>query len=360
MFAKILLVALGYLAFCQETEQMWAGRRECTTVEPHNRSKGRFPDDISVPGKKLRFLAVGDWGAKVGSHRTADQKDVASAMATACAYKSKNGRKGNCDFILSLGDNFYPHGVSSINSTRFQETWKDVYNAPTIRNLNWYITAGNHDYFEDVCSQVEYSRREPRWKYPALSYARRFITEKITVTLVSIDTQVIGKQKETFNKDWKEWKHGISKMLNFTREELKRDADWRIVFGHHPMFSGGRRSGDYMVRAKLLPILEKYNVDLYITGHDHNMQHWVNNTQAARNKSDKKGSLHHVILGTGGGSKLYKKNEKNVEENEELGMRMAKYEKKLGFGYFSVGRKRLCFRFIGVEGKELHKYCIEK
>ena len=44
---------------------------------------------------------------------------------------------------------------------------------------------------------------------------------------------------------------------------------WTIVTMHHPFYSGGRDRDDDEVRDAFLPLMDKYHVDLVLTGHDH-------------------------------------------------------------------------------------------
>ncbi len=49
--------------------------------------------------------------------------------------------------------------------------------------------------------------------------------------------------------------------------------DYSIVVCHHPIYSLGDKGpvSNRMV-SNVLPILEAHNVDVYLVGHDHNMQ----------------------------------------------------------------------------------------
>ena len=63
----------------------------------------------------------------------------------------------------------------------------------------------------------------------------------------------------------------IHEKLSVKNEKIK----WRIVVGHHPLYSGGKRkeSKDTQEIDQLLsPILAQYQVDAYITGHEHDLQ----------------------------------------------------------------------------------------
>ena len=49
-------------------------------------------------------------------------------------------------------------------------------------------------------------------------------------------------------------------------------ADYIIVGGHYPVLSIGHHGPTDQLITKLKPLLEKYQVNAYICGHDHNMQ----------------------------------------------------------------------------------------
>ena len=52
-------------------------------------------------------------------------------------------------------------------------------------------------------------------------------------------------------------------------------ARWRIVVGHHPVFSGGRHGTSAPLVRRLKPLLDRHKVHAYFNGHDHDMQHIV-------------------------------------------------------------------------------------
>ena len=97
--------------------------------------------------------------------------------------------------------------------------------------------------------------------------------QSTTVTFVSIDTTPIDKPKRRQTQ----WQKGQEKKSLAILDSILPGAyrsDWKIVFGHHPCFSGGAHSVNKKLVEKMLPIMKKGGVDMYLSGHDHNMQHW--------------------------------------------------------------------------------------
>jgi hypothetical protein len=50
-------------------------------------------------------------------------------------------------------------------------------------------------------------------------------------------------------------------------------ADWIIVVGHFPVYSGGENGNTPLLVERLLPLMESAGVALYISGHDHQLEH---------------------------------------------------------------------------------------
>ena len=92
-----------------------------------------------------------------------------------------------------------------------------------------------------------------------------FLLQSVNVTFVSIDTISIDQDK-----------NNAQNMIQLLESELSNTdtSDWKIVFGHYPCHSGGHYGGSDSIREKVLPIMKRYNVDMYLAGHDHNLQHW--------------------------------------------------------------------------------------
>ena len=83
------------------------------------------------------------------------------------------------------------------------------------------------------------------------------------------------------------------KQLRWLDGELARSqARWKVVYGHHPIYSGGAYEDRPDLIARLLPLLIN-RADIYICGHDHNLQ-------ALRPE----GNVRFYIAG-GGGANLY-------------------------------------------------------
>ena len=185
----------------------------------------------------IRALAFGDFG-----EGNEPQRRTAAAMV---AYHGGHP----FDFGITLGDNFYPSGISSVADPRWKSQFEDLYGPMGIR---FYATLGNHDYY-DVASpatEVAYSKSSPDWRLESPYYT--FVAGP--VQFFAIDTVCLSQVQ----LDW------------LTRELAASRAHWKLVYGHYPIFSATEEDPEMI--EKLLPVLKRGGVDVYLSGHHHNLQ----------------------------------------------------------------------------------------
>ncbi len=211
----------------------------------------------------LNFLVFGDWGRK-GEQ---DQLDVAAQMAVAAQDLAAK-------FVISVGDNFYENGVSSVDDPQWQSSFEKVYAAPSLQ-VPWHVVLGNHDYHGSCDAQIAYSKTSPRWTMPARYFTR---TEKIdadsTAEFFHLDTTPMKVGDDLAISPLKLHAQDNEKQLAWFEAALAASkAQWKIVVGHHPVYSGGEHGDTPYVVKHILPLLEKYQVQAYFNGHDHDLQH---------------------------------------------------------------------------------------
>jgi 3',5'-cyclic AMP phosphodiesterase CpdA len=205
--------------------------------------------------RRVRVLAFGDFGD--GSDR---QARIAEAMRRAHA-------KAPFDFAVTFGDNFYPAGLGSPDDERWERDFERLYGPMRIR---FFPTLGNHDWVlaDSPASEIARTTRSKVWQMPA----DRYTFTAGPAQFFAIDTNLISHAQL-------EW---------LDREIANSTARWKIVYGHHPIYSYGAHEDEVAVRDVLLPIL-KGRVDLYMCGHDHDLQ------QIAAEDG-----IHFVVAGGGG------------------------------------------------------------
>jgi acid phosphatase len=178
-------------------------------------------------------------------------------------------------FVISTGDNFYPAGVQSAEDAQWVTNFEDVYNASALM-IPWYVTLGNHDHRGNVSAQVDYT--SSRWRLFANYY-------KHTELLAD------GSRADFFHLDTTPIKDRVSvedKQLGWLERELAASsAAWKLIIGHHPIYSGGTHGNTPALIASLKPLFERFGVQAYLNGHDHALEHVV------------VGKIHYLTSGAG-------------------------------------------------------------
>ncbi|KAL5748724.1 hypothetical protein ACOSQ2_026021 [Xanthoceras sorbifolium] len=297
----------------------------------------RFEHQVNADGS-LSFLVVGDWGRR----GRFNQSQVAFQMGM-------TGEDLNIDFVVSTGDNFYDDGLRSTNDPFFEDSFTKIYTANSLQK-QWYSVLGNHDYRGDVEAQLSPMLRlmDPRWLC-----LRSFIVNTETADLFFVDTTpFVDKyflKPKKHNYDWR----GVIPRNNYLTNLLKdlesalmsSVATWKIVIGHHAIRSIGHHGDTKELIHHILPILEANNVDVYINGHDHCLQHISSSTSPIQ------------FLTSGGGSKAWR----GVIDDDKHTKNDSKFYYD-GQGFMSVELKQADANiiFYDVFGKVLHTLNLSK
>ncbi|WP_370632815.1 hypothetical protein [Pedobacter sp. MC2016-14] len=115
-----------------------------------------------------------------------------------------------------------------------------------------------------------------------------------------------------------------------------------MVIGHHPIYTVGPRIKNYdtlAVRKVLKDVLERNKVDIYLSGHDHSLQHLK-----------PEGHTHHFISGAG-----------SEVTPVTTGIAYSRFEAAdYGFMYFSADKNRFNAKVINAEGKVIYQTTLSK
>jgi len=215
------------------------------------------------------FYSIGDWGKL-----TPGLKATAKSMDLISKIKQPN-------FILSLGDNFYPDGVVSSTDEQWEKTFRQIF---TGKNLycSWYSVLGNHDYLLNPQAQIDYylEKRDLRWTMPYRYYHVTKTYEDSTIQLVFIDTVQLDLisapsllPKEVIKREELFQSKSDTHLVWIEETLASSTADWLIVIGHYNLYSGGWHGSNRNLINLLKPLFIKYNVDMYLSGHCHHLEH---------------------------------------------------------------------------------------
>ncbi|XP_047332328.1 purple acid phosphatase 3-like [Impatiens glandulifera] len=258
------------------------------------------------------------------------------------------GAKLDIDFIISTGDNFYDSGLTGENDPAFEESFTNIYTAPSLQK-QWYSVLGNHDYRGNALAQLSPFLREKDSKWLCL---RSFIVNAAeTVDFFFVDTTPF--QDKYFsdpdqNYDWR----GVLPREKYLTDVLKdldlalkeSTSNWKIVVGHHTIKSAGSHGETLELVQKLLPILQANNVDLYINGHDHCLEHITSSDSP----------LHFVT--SGGGSKAWRGEYHWMHDPNEVKF----YYDGQGFISLEITESEIVIFFYDIDGIVLHKFNVVK
>jgi tartrate-resistant acid phosphatase type 5 len=243
------------------------------------------PVAATVRPPALDFLVVGDWGRDGASH----QRDVGAAMG-------ERAEQTGARFVVTTGDNFYENGVESVDDPKWRTSFEDVYTAKALQR-RWYGVLGNHDYRGNPAAQLDYGTKSARWHMPSRYYTVSGATMGIPgVDLFMIDSSpLVNKYRDGAEEPLLRanvMAQDTAAQLAWLDDALGRSqAAWKLVFTHHPAYSGGSSHGNTAeMIGQVEPILQRHGVQALVFGHDHDLQHIVRD------------GLHHI--GTGAGSSV--------------------------------------------------------
>ena len=196
------------------------------------------PLKAAETSQRLRWLAVADTGSG-----DANQRAVGQQMAAV-------HRRRPVDLVLLGGDNIYPSGDMALIEATFRRPYADLLAA----GVPFHAVLGNHDIrTANGVSQVAYK--------PFGMQGRTYNLRRGPVEFFLLDTNG--------NADWQ-------RQLSWLRTVLARStAPWKVVVGHHPIYSSGLYGNDPGLQAKLAALMRKHGVQLYINGHEHNYERSV-------------------------------------------------------------------------------------
>lgn len=218
------------------------------------------------------------------------------------------------ELIIHTGDLAYESGsLDQIETTVF-----DVYD-DLFRHLPFFPASGNHDYktldgapFRAVFKLPENGNQE-KW----YSYDWGRIHFATLDTEADYDTQVA-------------WLDADLSASNLP---------WKIVYMHRPPYSSGNHGSDTTLRNKLAPVLERHQVQLVLTGHDHHYERMVPQNGVA-----------YVVTG-GGGRGTYSTGSSSFT---------AFAESVIHYSFIEVGVDELVLHAIDAEGTEFDSLVVPR
>jgi Calcineurin-like phosphoesterase len=164
------------------------------------------------------------------------QYSVANVMA---AMHSQN----KFDFALLGGDNIYNNGEIEKIGAVFEKPYQPLLST----GVKFYAVLGNHD--------VRTNQGKDEIKYFQMP-GNYYSFTKGSVSFFALDTNDIDDAQLR-------WLDGAL---------AQAKTPWKVVYGHHPIYSSGHYGTNQTLVRTLVPILKKHGVQLYLNGHEHDYE----------------------------------------------------------------------------------------
>jgi len=267
----------------------------------------------------LNIIALGDMG-----NGEVNQYKVAEGIL-------ELDTKIGIDFVLGLGDNIYPNGVESINDNKFKDQFENPYSILP-KNIDFYMTLGNHDYRNRIAPQINYTLRSSRWNMPGRYYQFTKKIKDCSIDFFAIDTNFNSMTFEDISLQEKWLKKSLS----------ESKSKWKIVFGHHPWKSSGYHGDSKGLIDKFYKETLSNKVDILLNGHDHDKQHMIYS------------NINLIITGTGCQIRQINK------ENRLMYPYLQFFEESLGYCLLQINKNKIIFYFLDESNNLEYAYEIEK
>src|SRR5687768_6130630 len=185
------------------------------------------PSTLPNAANSVKFLVIGDTGT--GGR---EQYQVAVKIAEA-------RQRFPFTFAIMLGDNLYGSENASAYVSKFERPYKPLLDA----GVKFYAALGNHD----EPSQRNYAKFN-------MDSKRYYTHGHGDVEFFVLDSTYMTPQQI----DW------------LGNELEESDAEWKIPYMHHPMYSSGEKHGSERdLQALVEPLFVKHGVDVVFAGHEH-------------------------------------------------------------------------------------------
>lgn len=221
-------VLLAFVSLCAAGPQTRRPALHAFAASPYAASSPQIDLRLPLKAGSVRFAVIGDSGT--GDR---EQYEVAQQMEI---YR----QKVNFDFVIMLGDNIYGSHKPSDFMQKFEQPYKPLLSA----GVKFYASLGNHDDPND----------ERLYKPFNMGGERYYTFKRGDVQFFVLDSNYMDPIQLTW----------LEKVLQDSK------AGWKIPYFHHPLYNAGKNHGpDLDLRARLVPLFQRYGVNAVFSGHEH-------------------------------------------------------------------------------------------
>ena len=124
-----------------------------------------------------------------------------------------------------------------------------------------YVAIGNHEYFSDNYYKNLALPQNGGGQFNSEWYSFDYAG----VHFIVLDTNILDKYTNPVIPD------AVAKQYEWLNKDLEahKDTKWIVAVFHHPIYSSHKTSRYPKLQKELIPIFDKYGVDLILNGHNH-------------------------------------------------------------------------------------------
>jgi len=223
-----------------------------------------------IDNRPINIWAMGDFGD--------DSKEKYIKNQTAVKEQYLKNKSNHTDLWLWLGDNAYCCGTD----VEYQRQVFDFYGSKILGNTPFFPVPGNHEYYETATAQVD-----KKINYFNIinvpsdgemgglaSRTKEYYSYNFgNIHFIALDSYGLDEGKyRLYNPQSRQNKWLINDL-----EANKGKSLWTIITFHHPPYTKRSHDSDgeldlVALREGLVPIFDKYKVDLVLNGHSHSYE----------------------------------------------------------------------------------------
>lgn len=238
-----------------------------------------------------------------------------------------------CAFMLYGGD--------IINRGGRDAEWQEWFEAGSFifASVPQVLTPGNHDYTDDgIDIHWKYQFSQPQ-NGPKGVKGTCFVTDYKNLRIISLDSAVDSELEDDNGLAMASQKFWLDSVLAYNNKK------WVIVTTHLPFYSTNIKRDNAHIRRNFQPLLEKYGVDLVLTGHDHAYGRGV-----VSDTPNVKQSIVYVVSVSG--PKQYEAGNKSWMQKRGSNLQL--------FQKITIDGDRLDFKAISADGNVFDHFALKK
>ncbi len=308
-----LCAALTALAFVATSCATYT--HEVTGLQRVSLQAGSQPGQYTSLAAKdsLRFIVVGDFGS--GNEK---QTTLAMEMRKQCDLA------GGCDFALIVGNNIYAGARSDGD---FEQKFESPSNA--FGHFDFWLVPGDHDWSSagSIQREINHTTTSERWRMPFNHFAVPGLPDWVHV--YGVDTTIF---EQAYNRNDLALIANRNAQLLAARNELCGKDGWKLLFGHHAIYSGGEHGMPNGIlkeqQATIEPLIQACHIQVYFAGHDHDQE------------LIRASGFLQIVQGAGG------ENTRSVKDTSAGERRSEKRSVEFGFAIVDLDRQSMRLRFF--------------